>query len=101
MEQNVCSEPPQTTKSMSKVLISMMVTLDGFYEDPNTETDCQGADGQSNENDIGPPDTVDTLLFRRVPRRRRDGEAGASGEDCFRLSGLAVAGVYPSPRVLR
>jgi dihydrofolate reductase len=51
---------------MRKIIISEMVTLDGFFSGPNGETDWHNVDEEFNDyaNDL--LNSVDTLLFGRV-----------------------------------
>jgi dihydrofolate reductase len=49
-----------------KVLIFMMVTLDGFFEGPNGEIDWHVVDDEFNEFAIDQLNSVDLLLFGRV-----------------------------------
>lgn len=50
---------------MRKVLIFMMVTLDGFFEGPNGEIDWHNVDDEFNDFAIGQIHSVDTLVFGR------------------------------------
>ncbi|HMH10764.1 MAG TPA: dihydrofolate reductase family protein, partial [Candidatus Nitrosopolaris rasttigaisensis] len=49
-----------------KVILSNMVTLDGFFEGPNKELDWQIVDGENKEYAIDLLSKVDALLFGRV-----------------------------------
>jgi dihydrofolate reductase len=51
---------------MRKLLISEMVTLDGFFAGPNGEIDWHNVDAEFNDFAIDQLDHVDTLLFGRV-----------------------------------
>jgi dihydrofolate reductase len=51
---------------MRKVILSNMVTLDGFFEGPNKELDWQIVDGENKEYAIDLLSKVDALLFGRV-----------------------------------
>ena len=51
---------------MRKVILSNMVTLDGFLEGPNKELDWQIVDGENKEYAIDLLSNVDALLFGRV-----------------------------------
>jgi dihydrofolate reductase len=62
-----------TTSIMNKgavgvrnVIVSMMVTLDGFFAGPNGEIDWHHVDDEFNEYAIDLLNAVDTLLFGRV-----------------------------------
>jgi len=50
---------------MRKVILYMMVTLDGFFEGPNGEIDWHNVDQEFNELAIEQLDSVDILLFGR------------------------------------
>ena len=51
---------------MSKVILSTMVSLDGFIEGPNREIDWHIVDEEFNQYAIDLLNTVDTILFGRV-----------------------------------
>jgi dihydrofolate reductase len=51
---------------MRKVIVSMMVTLDGFFAGPNGEIDWHVVDEEFNEYANDFLSSVDTLLFGRV-----------------------------------
>ncbi|HEX3640783.1 MAG TPA: dihydrofolate reductase family protein [Ktedonobacteraceae bacterium] len=51
---------------MRKVIVSMMVTLDGFFAGPNGEIDWHVVDDEFNEYADDFLSSVDTLLFGRV-----------------------------------
>ena len=51
---------------MRKVIIQMMVTLDGFFEGPNREINWHIVDEEFNEYAIDLLNNVDFLLFGRV-----------------------------------
>ena len=51
---------------MRKVIIFMMVTLDGYFEGPNKEIDWHVVDDEFNEFAIDQLNSVDILLFGRV-----------------------------------
>ncbi len=51
---------------MRKVIVFMMVTLDGFFEGPNGEIDWHVVDEEFNEFAINQLNSVDVLLFGRV-----------------------------------
>lgn len=51
---------------MRKLLISQMVTLDGFFSGPNGELDWHMVDEEFNTWAIDQLDSVDTLVFGRV-----------------------------------
>lgn len=51
---------------MRKVLVSEMVTLDGFFAGPNGEIDWHNVDAEFNDLSIEQLNSVDTLLFGRV-----------------------------------
>jgi len=51
---------------MRKVIVSMMVTLDGFFAGPNGEIDWHVVDEEFNEYADDLLSSVDTLLFGRV-----------------------------------
>lgn len=51
---------------MKKVIVSEMVTLDGFIAGPNGEIDWHNVDAEFNEFAIAQLDSVDTLIFGRV-----------------------------------
>lgn len=51
---------------MRRVIVSMMVTLDGFIAGPNGEIDWHNVDDEFNEYAIELLNSVDTLLFGRV-----------------------------------
>ena len=51
---------------MRKVLVSEMVTLDGYFAGPNGEIDWHHVDAEFNEFAIDQLNHVDTLLFGRV-----------------------------------
>lgn len=51
---------------MRRVIVSMMVTLDGFIAGPNGEIDWHNVDDEFNEYAIDLLNSVDTLLFGRV-----------------------------------
>ena len=50
---------------MRKVILFMMVTLDGFFEGPNGEIDWHNVDQEFNKFAIEQLDSVDILLFGR------------------------------------
>ena len=50
---------------MRKVILFMMVTLDGFFEGPNGEIDWHNVDEEFNEFAIDQLNSVDVLLFGR------------------------------------
>jgi dihydrofolate reductase len=50
---------------MRKVILFMMVTLDGFFEGPNGEIDWHNVDQEFNKFAIEQMDSVDILLFGR------------------------------------
>jgi len=49
-----------------KVLLFMMISLDGYYEGPGGDIYWHNVDGEFNEFAIEQIDTVDTLLFGRA-----------------------------------
>jgi dihydrofolate reductase len=51
---------------MRKIILQMMVTLNGYYEGPNQEIDWHNVDEEFNEYALDLLNTVDTLLFGRV-----------------------------------
>ncbi len=51
---------------MKKVILFMMVSLDGFFAGPNGELDWHNVDDEFNEFAIEQINTVDTLIFGRV-----------------------------------
>ena len=51
---------------MRKILVSMMVTADGFFAGPNGEIDWHNVDDEFNEFAIEQLNSVDTLIFGRV-----------------------------------
>ena len=51
---------------MRKLLVSEMVTLDGFFEGPNREIDWHMVDGDFNDFAIQQLNSVDLLIFGRV-----------------------------------
>jgi dihydrofolate reductase len=51
---------------MRKVILSMMVPLDGFIEGPNRDIDWHIVDEEFNQYAIDLLITVDALLFGRV-----------------------------------
>jgi dihydrofolate reductase len=51
---------------MRKVILSMMVSLDGFIEGPNRDIDWHIVDEEFNQYAIDLLNTVDALLFGRV-----------------------------------
>ncbi len=51
---------------MRKVIVSEMVTLDGFFAGPNGEIDWHIVDEEFNQYAIDLLNTVDTILFGRV-----------------------------------
>jgi dihydrofolate reductase len=51
---------------MRKVILQMLVSLDGFFEGPQKEIDWHNVDDEFNEYAIGLLDQVDTLLFGRT-----------------------------------
>lgn len=51
---------------MRRVLLFMMVTLDGYYAGPNGEIDWHNVDEEFNEFAIAQLNEVDTLLFGRL-----------------------------------
>lgn len=51
---------------MRKVVVFMMVTLDGFFEGPNGEIDWHNVDEEFNEFAIDQLNSIDVLLFGRV-----------------------------------
>lgn len=51
---------------MRKVILFMMVTLDGFFEGANGDINWHNVDEEFNEFAIAQLDTIDTLLFGRV-----------------------------------
>jgi dihydrofolate reductase len=51
---------------MRKVIVSMMVTLDGFFAGPNGEIDWHVVDEEFNAYASDLLDSVDTILFGRV-----------------------------------
>jgi dihydrofolate reductase len=51
---------------MRKVILSTMVSLDGFFEGPNKELDWHIVDEEFNQYAIDLLNTVDTILFGRV-----------------------------------
>lgn len=50
---------------MRKVIVSMMVTLDGFFEGPNGEINWHNVDEEFNEFAVEQLNSVDVLLFGR------------------------------------
>ena len=51
---------------MRKVILNMMVSLDGFMEGPDKELDWHVVDDEFNEYGISVLNAVDTILFGRV-----------------------------------
>ena len=51
---------------MRKIILSMMVSLDGFIEGPNREIDWHIVDEEFNQYAIDLLNTVDTILFGHV-----------------------------------
>ncbi len=51
---------------MRKIILQMMVSLDGYFEGPNREIDWHNVDEEFNDLAISFLDTLDTLLFGRV-----------------------------------
>ncbi len=51
---------------MRKIILSNLVSLDGYFEGPNREIDCHNVDEEFNEYAIDFLNSVDTLLFGRV-----------------------------------
>jgi dihydrofolate reductase len=51
---------------MRKVIISMMMSLDGFFAGPNGEFDWPLADEQFEEYAVGMLNEVDTIIFGRI-----------------------------------
>jgi dihydrofolate reductase len=51
---------------MRKVILSMMITLDGFYEGPNHEIDWHRVDDEFNEFASDQISAIDLMLFGRV-----------------------------------
>jgi dihydrofolate reductase len=51
---------------MRKIILFMVVTLDGYYEGPNQEFDWPNVDEEFNEFALQQLDEVDTLLFGRA-----------------------------------
>ncbi len=51
---------------MKRVIVSMMVSLDGFFAGPNGEIDWHVVDEEFNQYAIELLNTVDTILFGRV-----------------------------------
>lgn len=51
---------------MRKIILQMMVSVDGYFEGPNREIDWHNVDEEFNELAISFLDTLDTLLFGRV-----------------------------------
>jgi dihydrofolate reductase len=51
---------------MRKIIVSEMVTVDGFFAGPKGEIDWHVVDGEFNEYAIGMLNAADTLLFGRV-----------------------------------
>jgi dihydrofolate reductase len=51
---------------MRRIIVSEMVTLDGFFAGPNGETDWHMADEEYERYSLGFLESVDTLLFGRV-----------------------------------
>jgi len=54
---------------MRKVIVSMMVSLDGYFAGPNGEIDWHIVDEEFNEYAIDLLEKVDTILFGRVTYR--------------------------------
>jgi dihydrofolate reductase len=50
---------------MRKLILQMMISVDGYFEGPNHELDWHNVDDEFNELAISFLDTVDTLLFGR------------------------------------
>ncbi len=51
---------------MRKIILFMLVSLDGFFEGPNREIDWHNVDEEFNEFAIDQLNTMDILLFGRV-----------------------------------
>ena len=51
---------------MKKLILQMMVSVDGYFEGPSRELDWHNVDAEFNDLAISFLDTVDTLLFGRV-----------------------------------
>jgi dihydrofolate reductase len=51
---------------MRKIFLSMMVTLDGYFEGPNREIDWHVVGNEFNDFASSQLDSVDTILFGRV-----------------------------------
>jgi dihydrofolate reductase len=51
---------------MRKVIVSIMVTLDGYFEGPTKEIDWHNVDEEFNEYAINLLNSVDVLLFGRI-----------------------------------
>ena len=51
---------------MRKVILFLMVSLDGYFEGPNQEIDWHNVDAEFNEFALSQTNDVDTLLFGRV-----------------------------------
>lgn len=51
---------------MRKIIVSEMVTLDGYFEGPNREIDWHNVDEEFNKYAIDMLNSVDVLLFGRV-----------------------------------
>ncbi|MHB1132041.1 MAG: dihydrofolate reductase family protein [Chloroflexota bacterium] len=58
---------------MRKVILSMMVSLDGFIEGPGSDLDWHRVDEDFNEYAVGLLHTVDTILFGRVTYQMFEG----------------------------
>ncbi len=51
---------------MRKIILQVMVSVDGYFEGPNREIDWHNVDEEFNDMAISFLDTVDTLLFGKV-----------------------------------
>jgi dihydrofolate reductase len=51
---------------MRKLIFFMLISLDGYYQEPNGEIDWHNVDEEFNEFAIDQLNSVDTLLFGRV-----------------------------------
>jgi dihydrofolate reductase len=57
---------------MRKILFFMLISLDGYFEGPERDIDWHNVDSEFNDFAIEQLDSVDTLLFGRVPYKLLD-----------------------------
>ncbi len=88
---NLMAEPGEQEIVTRKIIVSEMVTLDGFFAGPNGEIDWHIVDEEFNQYAIDLLNTVDTILFGRKTYQLFEGYWPARYKPLTSKSDLEIA----------